>query len=96
MKVYSVLDTKVGSFGLPFFCLHDALAKRIVCEACADERTTLAKYPSDFVLMRIGGFDQSTGGLLSETPVNLGVVGAIFSAEFAQSRASARSANVEA
>lgn len=84
MKAFSIYDTKVEQWGLPFFSHHEELAKRIVCEAVQDENTQLSRYPNDYILFCIGHYDDHSGTLYSRTPENLGVLGAIYSATLAQ------------
>ena len=68
MNAYSIYDSKVGQYGLPFFSHHHALALRIVVEAANDENTNLSKYPNDYVLFCIGNYDDSNGVLQSNPP----------------------------
>lgn len=77
MNAYSIYDSKVGQYGLPFFSHHHALALRIVVEAANDDNTNLSKYPNDYVLFCIGTYDDTNGVLQPNPPENLGVVGAI-------------------
>jgi len=88
LNAYAVLDNKVGVFSSPFFCHHDAIAKRSLYEASANAETMLARYPTDFTLFRVGQFDDANGVLLACTPENLGTVSAIVNAEFAAYRRS--------
>jgi len=74
LKAYSVLDTKTGVHALPFFLHHDALAIRAIINVALEPASTLSQYPSDFVLLRIGEYDDNIGALFSSQPVNLGNV----------------------
>lgn len=98
LKAFSILDTKVGQFGLPFFSHHSALAVRIVIEAASDENTSIAKYPNDYVLYSIGSYDDTNGVLRADPPENLGVVGALVHAAISENvrRASYSPASVPA
>jgi len=78
LNAYTLLDMKTGMHLPPFFQHHDEMAKRMLYEACCDERSSLAKYPSDYVLLKIGQFDDSVGQLINMNPVNLGSVAAIY------------------
>ncbi|WXW90273.1 MAG: DNA binding protein VP5 [Microviridae sp.] len=84
LTAYSIYDTKVEQWGLPFFCHHDELAKRICCEAVQDENTQLSRYPNDYILFSIGSYEDHDGLLTAHAPQNLGVLGAIYSATLAQ------------
>lgn len=75
---YSLLDVKAGLFSPPFFLIHDSLAIRAVCELALDKTTTPGKYPGDFVLYRVGAFDDGAGVFIADgRPDNLGVVSAL-------------------
>ena len=77
LNAYSLLDTKTGLYSPPFFLGHDALAMRAVYELSNDKMTTPAKYPDDYVLYRVGIFDDNTGTMGSNIPTNLGAVSAL-------------------
>lgn len=62
LKVYAVRDVKADSFSEGLITTGtDGLALRIFADACQDGRTNLAKYPSDFMLYRLGEYDPSSG-----------------------------------
>lgn len=88
LKAYSLLDTKTGAYFPPVFLQADAVALRHVFEYSMDRNSDLSKYPSDFVLYRIGEFDNSVGQLFATTPVNLGSVSSIIAAMRADVEAS--------
>lgn len=77
VQAYSLLDTKTGLFSLPWFFAHDQVAIRAVVGLAGDEATTVGKYPSDYVLMCVGEFDDCTGILSSLSPRQLGVVSSL-------------------
>lgn len=56
-SAYSIFDIKSRAYGLPFFAVNDATAKRIVSDAAQDMNTSLGRHPADFILYRIGTFD---------------------------------------
>jgi len=74
---YSLLDVKTGVYSPAFFLNHDALAMRAVFELGQDKNTTPGKYPDDYVLYKVGVFDDNTGTLGSITPSVMGSVSAI-------------------
>jgi hypothetical protein len=84
-KVFSIFDTKVSTFGQPFFSQSDGAAVRMVVDAASDAGTMLFKHPTDFVLYRLGTFDEDSGFLESLKPTNLGVVSALVAASAAVS-----------
>lgn len=94
MNAYSIYDTKVEQWGLPFFSHHHAVAARIVTEAVNDGNTQLSKYPNDYILFCIGTYDDHDGLLQPHIPENLGILGAIVQRALADNirRATASSA----
>lgn len=72
LKVFSVLDAKVGSFAAPFFMRSSAEALRAFHVAASDRESMISKHPEDFSLYLIGEFDDDTGALAPCTPENLG------------------------
>lgn len=59
--VYSVLDTKAGLFATPFFVPAEGVALRAFSDTCAMTDHPFFVHPSDYILMRIGTFDDCTG-----------------------------------
>lgn len=85
LNAYSLLDMKAGAFAVPFFMHHDAQAIRAVIELGQDMSTTVGRYPSDFALCRVGGFDDQSGGLVPlPVPENLGTIAALLPAPRAE------------
>lgn len=68
LNAYSLNDKKSRTFAAPFFFHNDAQAIRALVATARDEITTIAKFPEDFDLYRIGSFDDSTGQLETLTP----------------------------
>lgn len=54
---YVIFDIKSLGYGLPFFAVNDATAKRIVADAAQDPDTSLGRHPADFILYKIGIYD---------------------------------------
>lgn len=80
VNVYSLLDTKVGLFGVPFCQLHDEQAIRSVRGLCQDMQTVVAQYPDDYKLMKIAVFDDNTGVFVNPAlQEDLGVVSSFLS-----------------
>lgn len=73
MKVYSVYDEKALVYGLPVCFSTDGLALRAFADLVSNPNSNVNKYPSDFKLYRIGEFNDSTGEMISNTPVYLAV-----------------------
>lgn len=70
-QVFSVFDTKIGSFAQPFFSPTTASAMRAFVDAARDVQTTISKHPQDFHLYHLGSFDDETGAFDPFKPVNL-------------------------
>lgn len=66
-SIYSVYDKKAQSFNTPFFAFNDDIARRSFCDLIRDKRSFVSQHPEDFVLFRIGSFDESLGTVLSES-----------------------------
>lgn len=72
IKVFSVLDAKIGAFAQPWFSPTREAGIRAFVEATRDPTTMLAKHPEDFALYELGEFNDETGIFSSSTPVALG------------------------
>lgn len=68
MYAFSLLDTKAGAFGVPFFVAHEAIARRMVHDLTNDPNTSVFRHPGDFSLYQVGEFDPSSGKLAA-TPI---------------------------
>jgi hypothetical protein len=80
VSAYSILDTKTGAYAMPFFLHHDALAIRAVIGVCREADSPISQYSEDYVLYKIGHYDDNLGLLTSCRPENLGNCAAIFGA----------------
>lgn len=60
-QIYSVFDEKAQSFHSPFFTTTDGVAVRMMRQTLQDRQTSLAQFPSDFILYRLGEFDVASG-----------------------------------
>lgn len=72
MKIFSLLDTKAGSYAQPFAETSTINALRGFEVAVNQADSTLSRYPDDFCLMELASFDQQTGELIVNSPQNLG------------------------
>lgn len=61
LKVYSIFDTKVEAYGVPFFLPNDEAAKRAVMDAATAKNTTLNRHPKDFELWHLCDFNDAEG-----------------------------------
>lgn len=71
-KMYSVYDIKADAFAPPFFLARDEVAVRTFGDALRDPTHPMAAHPDDYVLMRLGDFDDETGTVGAEkAPVRI-------------------------
>lgn len=74
MKVFSVFDAKLATFGRPWFQMTDAAALREFSDAVNDgsnPNNQWHTHPEDFSLFVIGEFDDQSGELIPRTPLSL-------------------------
>lgn len=77
LNVYALFDTKAAFFGLPFFSQSHGEAMRVCIDAAQDMRSTIARYPSDFILHHIGTYDNTVGLMTPSLPDAIGHVSAM-------------------
>lgn len=66
---YSLYDRKALSYSPPFFMASDGLALRALHDLVLDTSTTVGRHPSDFVLYRVGRWNDETGALEPLSPL---------------------------
>ena len=59
--VFSIYDTKAESFSPPFTHITTGLGLRFLETLCNEAHTTVAKFPEDHTLFRIGEWDERKG-----------------------------------
>lgn len=69
INAYSLYDRKTLVYHNPFFALTDSAASRIVADIVGDPNTSVGRHPNDYVLYRIGTYDDGLGLMLPETPI---------------------------
>lgn len=74
IKVYALFDMKAAFFGNPFFCQSHGEAIRTCMDAASDMRSTIARYPADFMLHCIGEYDNETARLEPSLPEAIGSI----------------------
>lgn len=72
LKVFSVYDSKVGSYLSPFFVRSKGEAIRGVVNELENPNSNLAKFPADFTLFEIGEYDDEHGTLVPCAPQSVG------------------------
>lgn len=81
LKVFSVFDAKLASFGRPWYELTEASAIRVFTDAVNDDsnqNNQWFKHPEDFSLFHIGEFNDETGNVEPCLPVSLVTASAIY------------------
>ncbi len=72
--VYSVFDSKVGAFLLPFFSRNRAVALRSFTTAVQDVNSDFHRYAGDYTLFEIGEWEPEAGIYKPfEAKLNLGL-----------------------
>ena len=80
MQLYSLLDTKAERCAPPFLASTDNEAARLVAISVARSGTLPAEYPEDFVLIRVGEWDETTGVVTPCVPITIQNVRALLQA----------------
>lgn len=71
LQVYSVYDKAVNAFMQPFYARSAGEAIRSFTELANDGATNVSRYPLDYVLFRLGDFDDNSGLFTSGEPARL-------------------------
>ncbi len=80
--VYSVFDSKVGAFLLPFFSRNRATALRSFTSAVQDGSSDFHRYAGDYTLFEIGEWDPEKGVYTpAESKFNMGLASQFLSPE---------------
>src|SRR5258708_3350659 len=66
---YCVYDRKAQLYNVPFFAITDGSAVRSFQDLANDPQTTVGRHPLDYVLFRVGSFDDATGLLIPNVPI---------------------------
>lgn len=70
LNAYSLYDRKALQYHAPFFSVADGAALRMVADLVADPNTTVGRHPEDYVLYRVGAYDDASGSLLPVTALD--------------------------
>lgn len=68
---YTVYDRKSLQYNPPFFMVADGAAVRAFQELANDPETSVGRHPGDYVLYRVGDYDDASGQLLPGTPTHV-------------------------
>lgn len=74
LNCFALYDSKSNYFTTPFFFHYQGQAIRACIDLGSDPNTTIGRHPADYVLFRIGTFDDQNGVLERCMPENLGPV----------------------
>lgn len=72
LQAYTVYDTATSAYMRPFFCHSNGEAVRLFTDTCNDKNTPIGSHPADYILFRIGTYDDANALLDSILPLNLG------------------------
>ncbi|PWN77291.1 hypothetical protein CV717_28670 [Bacillus cereus] len=61
LSVYTIFDEKAMVYNKPFFLLNDDVCHRTMLDLVNNPETDIAKHPEDFILFKIGEYDDGTG-----------------------------------
>lgn len=71
LLIFSVFDKQVGAFMPPFYCRASGEAIRSFTDAVNDPQKQFGRYASDYVLMHLGDFTDTTGLFVCHEPVRV-------------------------
>lgn len=70
LNAYSIFDNKALQYHPPFFASTDGAAVRSLRDLANDRNTTVGRHPSDYVLYRVGTYDDANGRLEAFSPLH--------------------------
>ena len=68
---FSVFDSAASAYLPPFFVHSEKMAIRSFSDVVSNPEHQFAKHPEDYILHRLGIFDDNTGQFQPETPVKV-------------------------
>ncbi len=72
LKAYSIRDTKVNTYNVPFFAKTEEDAVRTLTRLKMDPNSNVSLFPEDFDLYYVGEYSDQTGTIdASETPIHV-------------------------
>ena len=66
VTIYTIQDLAVGSFLQPFFRENNVVATRQLTDMVNDGEHMFSKHPGDFVLWKIGVYDDQSGTICND------------------------------
>lgn len=67
LQIYTIRDKKMGTHLRPMYVPHLVEIQRNLITVLQDEKSTIAKFPSDYELYQLGTFDEETAVYELET-----------------------------
>lgn len=64
INAYVIYDRKALRYHVPFYAHQDGEASRSFSDLVNDPNTTIGRHPDDYVLYRVGAYDDTNGSLL--------------------------------
>lgn len=69
LNCYSIYDRKALVYHPPFFQHADGAAVRMLADLVSDVQTSVGRHPGDYVLYKIGAYDDQKGSMIPLTPL---------------------------
>jgi len=66
LNVYVIYDSKAKVYNRPFYLLNDDIASRTASDLVTDKTNDLGRHPEDFIMFRLGSFDDQTAEFVLE------------------------------
>lgn len=70
LNAYSIYDRKALQYHPPFYASTDGSAARTFSELVNDTNTSIGRHPADYVLYRVGQYDDQKGQLIPISPLD--------------------------
>lgn len=71
LNAYSIYDRKALQYHAPFFTHTDGSALRAFSDLANDMQTNIGRHPGDYVLYRVGQYEDSSAVLLGHEPAHV-------------------------
>lgn len=85
LKVFAVYDSQLAAYFHPFYCPHEAIAKRSFSATANDPTSQIYAHPADFTLFEIATWDDETSKFENHNqPINYGNAAVYRSKDHAQ------------
>lgn len=69
LNAYSIYDRKALQYHPPFYASTDGAAVRSLSDLANDPNTSVGRHPGDYVLYRVGQYDDQKGRLIPTDPL---------------------------